>query len=372
MPTQIAPSVGAGCLFTQSGVGAAPGYAAIDIRRGDGSFITQGIINTGAYLVSQRGAGANQTVDIAANAGTAVVAGTTIANQAPYQVPPHSAVINEAIAAADPTNPRIDQVILRCYDNTIDGSGQNKAQVEVLTGVASAGATLANRTGALALTANAMRLADVLVPAASASVTNANIKDRRPKTRGKSNIGTTESRTNVAYGTLTTPDQVTEIVLAADGRIRVAFQGTWQESVAQAASAAIFLNATQLQSATPAARGVQEAKINSPVTTAIDVPLCTASFGLVSANALAATNYPGDAATGQVVGIMGNGTQNAVWVFGGQVFTQPIGGGGVCEIFAAAGTYDVSVQFKSTSGSITAKNRKLWVEAMDPNVGVLA
>ena len=35
--------------------------------------------------------------------------------------------------------------------------------------------------------------------------------------------------------------------------------------------------------------------------------------------------------------------------------------GGFTFAFAAAGTYTVSVQFKASSGSVTASNRKLWV-----------
>jgi hypothetical protein len=49
----------------------------------------------------------------------------------------------------------------------------------------------------------------------------------------------------------------------------------------------------------------------------------------------------------------------------GQEYTADYGPGGVCYVFAAAGTYDVSVQFKASSGSITAKSRKLWVSSVD-------
>src|SRR3954452_24168522 len=44
--------------------------------------------------------------------------------------------------------------------------------------------------------------------------------------RGKSIIATTESRTNTAYGTLTTPDRVSSIVLPTDGLITIAYQAT--------------------------------------------------------------------------------------------------------------------------------------------------
>jgi hypothetical protein len=37
--------------------------------------------------------------------------------------------------------------------------------------------------------------------------------------------------------------------------------------------------------------------------------------------------------------------------------------GGSVRVEAAAGTYTVSVQFSATSGSVTVRSRKLWVEA---------
>jgi hypothetical protein len=66
-------------------------------------------------------------------------------------VPPHTAVINEAITTANATNPRIDQVVLEIKDTTHDASGSNLAQTRVVTGTATGGATLDNRTGAAAL-----------------------------------------------------------------------------------------------------------------------------------------------------------------------------------------------------------------------------
>jgi surface-anchored protein len=34
--------------------------------------------------------------------------------------------------------------------------------------------------------------------------------------------------------------------------------------------------------------------------------------------------------------------------------------GGVCWIFAAAGTYKITVQFKASSGNVKVKERNLW------------
>jgi hypothetical protein len=74
-------------------------------------------------------------------------------------------------------------------------------------------------------------------------------------------------------------------------------------------------------------------------------------FAVVSEVLATATPYTEDFTTGQVVGA---GPQMSVSA------TSPQLVGGPCYIFAAAGTYTVSVQFKSSSGSVTAKNRKLW------------
>jgi hypothetical protein len=65
-----------------------------------------------------------------------------------------------------------------------DASGSNLAQVRVLAGTATGGATLDNRTGAAALPSSAIRLADVLVAATDTAITNSEIRDRRPWARG--------------------------------------------------------------------------------------------------------------------------------------------------------------------------------------------
>src|SRR4051812_48257416 len=65
--------------------------------------------------------------------------------------------------------------------------------------------------------------------------------------RGKSIIATEESRSNTSYGTLTTPDQVSNVVVPVNGLLFVAFTALWKESVLKAGRAAIFIGANQLQ-----------------------------------------------------------------------------------------------------------------------------
>lgn len=185
MAVKIEPSLGDGVFLTQQGVGASPGYSAIDIRRQVSTLSLQsGVIGQEAFLVKERKAGANMSVDVEANKGFAAVEGTTIAFQGLYEVSPHKEVVNLAIAAANETNPRIDQVILRVFDNVIDSSAKNEAVLEVLAGTPTSGATLENRSGAAALPASAIRLADVLVPAKATTIVAGDLRDRRPWARG--------------------------------------------------------------------------------------------------------------------------------------------------------------------------------------------
>lgn len=90
----------------------------------------------------------------------------------------------DTLAAADPTNPRIDQVCLRVRDSSDLGTGADDATIVHLTGTPTAGATLDNRNGAAALPNDHLRLADILVPAAAATLLAGNVRDRRPWARG--------------------------------------------------------------------------------------------------------------------------------------------------------------------------------------------
>jgi hypothetical protein len=165
--------------------------------------------------------------------------------------------------------------------------------------------------------------------------------------RGKSIIATEESRTNTSYGTMTTPDQVSNVVLPTDGLIVIGYMALWKSSVAAAGAAAVFLNSNQLK--------VRYGPNAAPITTSAATgstadrweALGTTPNGITSPGQ-AASDATSDVTTGQVVGVVGE--------ISGVDAT-----GGVCHIFAAAGTYTVSIQFKSSSGSVTVKERKLWV-----------
>lgn len=186
MTTTITPSAGQNVGLLQLGPGAI-GYGAIDWRRiVAAEALQEGIINSlgvdGGWKVTAGGA---LNVSIAASTGIgALVQGDNIAAQGLYYVAPHSAAITEANTAAHATLPRIDQVILEVLDATHDGGASNTVRTRIVDGTATAAATLDNRNGAAALPNNAIRLADVLIPAAAVTVLAANIRDRRPRARG--------------------------------------------------------------------------------------------------------------------------------------------------------------------------------------------
>jgi hypothetical protein len=162
--------------------------------------------------------------------------------------------------------------------------------------------------------------------------------------RGKSIITASESRTNTAYGLMSTPDRVSSVVLPTSGLIAIGYQARWESSVSAAGLAAIFIGSNQLKAANPSSGSspvVQEVQ-----TTGLGAnwmtPLVTTTVGL--AMSAPSPEYTADVTTGQILGL-GNSQ------------------GALTYVFAAAGTYDITIQFKATSGSVTVADRKLWVEA---------
>lgn len=228
---------------------------------------------------------------------------------------------------------------------TLPTSGQDRGTEEIdvlntltaLVNLANGNLDTANLSGAAGITA--AQLATAIVQAAG-------LNSGGTVRRGKSIIVTEETRTNTAYGLMTTPDRVQGIVLPTDGLICVAYQAMFKSTITGGSGkAAIFLGANQLKApiAATAAPGVQEASSNNSAAN-VYRPLSSYYGGLIGDHD--ATAYTGDVTTGQIVG----GENNTA---------QPQGG--VCTIFAAAGTYDISVQFKDAAGTVSVKGRSLWV-----------
>jgi hypothetical protein len=120
------------------------------------------------FNVQQAGA-PNMTVDVLA--GHALIAGSEAAKQAVYSCF-NDATVNKAIAASDPSLPRIDIVVAKVQDTQYSGA-VNSWSLAVVTG------TPAGSPAVPTAPNNSIILAQVAVAAGVTSIVNANISDKR-------------------------------------------------------------------------------------------------------------------------------------------------------------------------------------------------
>ena len=136
----------------------------------EAAFPLPGVTLADDLKVTQRGAGANMSVDVAA--GQAAIRGTSIARQGTYIVV-NTAVENVALRAAHATLPRVDLVVARVFDKQVDGGTEYAWRPAVVTG------TPLSSPQAPSAPATSIRLAEVRVNATAPSVVAADITDRR-------------------------------------------------------------------------------------------------------------------------------------------------------------------------------------------------
>jgi hypothetical protein len=130
-------------------------------------------IGTPADLAVTANGTPNMSVNVAA--GHAVVPRSGGSFGDAYTAENQSSPQNLTIAAADPTNPRYDWIIVKIYDAAYSGS-LNKGTLEVVTGVASA--TPARPT--IAAGTSYVLLAELYVTAGKTSIVSGDITDKRP------------------------------------------------------------------------------------------------------------------------------------------------------------------------------------------------
>lgn len=162
-------------LMQAAGGDTEPEYTALEARSLlDGLFRGEGILRpdvaAAGLKVSQRAAGANFSVDIAA--GRAMVAGDAVANQGLYMVE-STAVENVVVPSPPGSGTRIHRVVAQLKDHLHDGTYP--------AGTYSWAPVLLEDTGSgtPALPGSAVALARVSVAAGQASVQNAHITDDR-------------------------------------------------------------------------------------------------------------------------------------------------------------------------------------------------
>jgi hypothetical protein len=178
-------------------------------------------------------------------------------------------------------------------------------------------------------------------------------------------IATEQSRESAAYGTLTTPDKVEGIVLPEKGLICVAFSAIWRSTVENAARAAIFLGGNQLKVPRQGETPVTQAAINRGAVNENHY-LTSAPIGLLSSAGGAGSS--GTVTTGTALASLNSAAEATHAEIGGadKVVEAAAGSdyafqGGICYIHANAGTYEIGIQFKATSGAVVVKNRRLYV-----------
>jgi hypothetical protein len=159
-------------LWMQAGGGDATfSYDAIDWRRILGMiFNVEGIGNSSPtdLKVSQRGAGANFSVDIAA--GFAIVQGDDVSGQGYYLIY-NDATVNVAVPSPPGSGTQVHRVVAQIRDKLHNGTYSTyDADFEVLADIGS---------GTPATPASALSLATVSVASGQSSVTNANVTDTR-------------------------------------------------------------------------------------------------------------------------------------------------------------------------------------------------
>lgn len=159
--------------LTSDGAGAVT-YTANEWRTLLTNLFTEGILGAGSFAVTQRAAGANMQLDIAA--GVAVLTGDDAAGQGRYLIRDDAADTEAVtISTANPTNPRIDRVGIQLRDPAEGGSAGRDAIFSVVAGTAAASPS------APAAPNSFLTLALVTVPAGATSIVNANITDSRAR-----------------------------------------------------------------------------------------------------------------------------------------------------------------------------------------------
>ena len=182
---------------------------------------------------------------------------------------------------------------------------------------------------------------------------SATVNQAAQTVKGAVNIAGSQSTTSTAYTTLATPDQVTGIVLPANGLLVVGYKALMSVAGTDIGFVGLFLNGVQVTTGGSGAPAAVESSVDG--STNLGHVVSDSSRGLVAmANTGTASS---DVTTGQLVG---------AYVSGGGVGSGLAPGGGLAVMFASAGTYTVSVRYRVSVNTTTvaAQNRHLWVQAL--------
>lgn len=317
---------------------------------------SEGVANYATDMVVTP-AGTGLRVDIAAGAAWVKGDSGTPAmgiSQGLFSVVNDAAVTNAVtLPTADPTNPRLDQIVLKVRDSADLGSGADDALFEYVQGTPTGGATLSNRNGAAALGNDRLLLADVLVPATATNLTAANVRDRRIPANGRATryIATTENM-GTSYADLATPD-IIEAYVPAGAHVHLRYEAMVRSSAANVLFAPFVINTATMTAAQ--AQYVDASGAAGPNNLEYTMTWSSGNYwaplglGMVPAN-----GFPVSVDAAEVAA----GTPQA------QINGTSITAGGVWITNLAAGNYQFTVRAKTASGTGQLKSRKMMVNVV--------
>jgi hypothetical protein len=146
-------------------------HSALTVRTlSDALSSSSAVVGVNDLKVSQRGAGANMSVDVAG--GLCIIDGTESATQGSYVCRSDATPTNVVISASSPSLPRIDLVVAKVQDAFYSGV-TNAWSIVAVTGTPAASPV------APSAPVNSLILANVSVAANATSVVTGNITDKR-------------------------------------------------------------------------------------------------------------------------------------------------------------------------------------------------
>jgi hypothetical protein len=183
-----------------AGTGVPSSYAAnLDRMLIAAAFPYSGVLTSSDFAVSQRGAGADSSVDV--TIGRAIIYQASSTDKA-YSVNMTGATVNVPLPASPGSNSRYDMIYLQVRDSTISGS------VDDFLLVAVSGTAAASPVEPAAPSGQSLLLARVTRTAGTPNVVNSAIQDRRVVLRLPPSQATSADN-NVSGITATTPNNGT-------------------------------------------------------------------------------------------------------------------------------------------------------------------
>ncbi len=176
-----------------------------------------------------------------------------------------------------------------------------------------------------------------------------------------------QTRENAAYGTLTTPDEIKEVVIPEGAILVVDYTALWENTKLNKGRAAIFIGNNQLKiGRSTAVDFVTSAAIGGSASGNVGDRLMTFQGGLLSTFGTNVYTTGSDWTTTGGASYLFNETSEAglhLEVNGvDKELPKSAPYGGFCMIpNITAGTYNVSIRFKALEGSVSAKLRRLKV-----------